>query len=143
MLCQVCWWMLRWQVGKQWRDANGLYFNHHDSIRTLEKSHEMGCGICGLLYKELIVVLKKYLRLEYGCDDSQSPNQLDNDADTTHLSTTELSAHSTALLGVIHEIKDEDVFRLDFTVEWVWRGQNQDLMKRTFVLKEHGVENFA
>lgn len=130
--------MLRWQVGKQWRDANGLYFNHHDSIATLRSSHEMGCGICGPLYKELIAGVKQQLKLEYECDNDKLPDQLNDD-----VVKTDLVAHSTALLGVVREIEDEDVFRLDFTVGWIWRRQSQVVMKRTFVLNQHGAKDFT
>lgn len=67
-------------------------------------------------------------------DEGKPPDQVDNDE-----SGTDLSAESTALLGVIHDIEDDDVFRLDFKLEWALGEQTANIVKRTFVLKQTGM----
>lgn len=67
-------------------------------------------------------------------DEGKSPDQVDNDE-----SGTTLVAESTALLGVIHDIEDDDVFRLDFKLEWAVGERAANIVKRTFVLKQTGM----
>lgn len=132
MLCEICWRMLRGQVGRQWRGTYDLHFDHHDSIETLKTSYSMGCGICRVLYEELMASAKKDVVLDN--DEGKPPDQVDNDENRT-----DLSAESTALLGVIHDIEDDDVFRLDFKLEWALGEQTANIVKRTFVLKQTGM----
>lgn len=132
MLCEICWRMLRGQVGRQWRGTYDLHFDHHDSIGTLKTSYSMGCGICRVLYEELMASAGKDLALDK--DEEKPPDQVDNDE-----SGTTLVAESTALLGVIHDIEDDDVFRLDFKLEWAAGERAANIVKRTFVLKQTGM----
>lgn len=67
-------------------------------------------------------------------DEGKPPDQVDNDE-----SGTTLVAESTALLGVIHDIEDDDVFRLDFKLEWAVGERAANIVKRTFVLKQTGM----
>lgn len=67
-------------------------------------------------------------------DEGKPPDQVDNDE-----SETTLVAESTALLGVIHDIEDDDVFRLDFKLEWAVGERAANIVKRTFVLKQTGM----
>jgi hypothetical protein len=53
MICQVCSLMLRWQKGRQWRGTFDLHFQHHSNRRELQKSADMGCSICEVLWEEL------------------------------------------------------------------------------------------
>lgn len=133
MLCEICWRMLRGQVGRQWRGTYDLHFDHHDSIETLKTSHGMGCGICRVLYEELLASAEKGLEPDYQGDEEQPPDQLENGKIEAGL-----SAQSTALLGVIHDIEDDDVFRLDLKLEWGLGEGAQNIVKRTFVLKQTG-----
>lgn len=133
MLCEICWRMLRGQVGRQWRGTYDLHFDHHASIETLKTSHGMGCGICRVLYEELLASAEKGLEPDYQGDEEQPPDQLENGK-----SEAGLSAQSTALLGVIHDIEDDDVFRLDLKLEWGLGEGAQNIVKRTFVLKQTG-----
>ncbi|KAG6355369.1 hypothetical protein INS49_003331 [Diaporthe citri] len=128
MLCEICWRMLRGQVGRQWRGTYDLHFDHHHSIETLKASHNMGCGICRVLHEELIASSKKDI---VQSDEEQVSDEVGNAG-----VKTDLSAHSTALLGVINDIEDRDVFRLDFKLEWARREHHQEIIKRTFVLKQ-------
>lgn len=132
MLCEICWRMLRGQVGRQWRGTYDLHFDHHDSIGTLKTSYSMGCGICRVLYEELMASAAKDLALDK--DEEKPPDQVDNDE-----SGPTLVAESTALLGVIHDIEDDDVFRLDFKLEWAVGERAANIVKRTFVLKQTGM----
>lgn len=70
---------------------------------------------------------------EHKTDKEQPPDELSNDQ-----AGTGLKAHSTALLGVIQDIEDDDVFRLDFKLEWALGKQSPSIVKRTFVLKQTG-----
>lgn len=125
--------MLRGQVGRQWRGTYDLHFDHHDSIKTLKASHGMGCGICQALYEELMAGTESNLGLDYKIDKERTPDESgDNEAETA------LSGHSTALLGVIHDIEDDDVFRLDFKLDWILGEQTPRVMRRTFALKQIG-----
>lgn len=126
--------MLRGQVGRQWRGTYDLHFDHHDSIETLKASHGMGCGICQVLYEELLAGAESNLCLDYKIDKEQTP-----DESGYNETEADLSAHSTALLGVIHDIKDDDVFRLDFKLDWILGEQTSRIMRRTFALKEIGM----
>lgn len=67
-------------------------------------------------------------------DEEKPPDQVDNDE-----SGPTLVAESTALLGVIHDIEDDDVFRLDFKLEWAVGERAANIVKRTFVLKQTGM----
>lgn len=67
-------------------------------------------------------------------DEGRPPDEMDNDE-----SGTDLSAESTALLGVIHDIEDDGVFRLDFKLEWALGERTANIVKRTFVLKQTGM----
>lgn len=136
MLCEICWRMLRGQVGRQWRGTYDLHFDHHNSIETLKTSYGMGCGICRVLYEELMASAEKDLGPDYESAEEQPPDQLGNDR-----SETGLSAQSTALLGVIHDIEYDDVFRLDFKVEWALRDQTTNTVKRTSIVKRTFVLN--
>ncbi|KAJ0123870.1 hypothetical protein J7T55_012341 [Diaporthe amygdali] len=71
--------------------------------------------------------------MDYEDDEDQAPEQLGREK-----IDTVLSAQSTALLGVIHDIEHNDVFRLDFKVEWALREETKNIVKRTFVLKQTG-----
>lgn len=76
---------------------------------------------------------KNNLGLDYKIDKEQPPDESgDNEAETA------LSAHSTALLGVIHDIDDDDVFRLDFKLDWILGEQTPRIVRRTFALKQIG-----
>ncbi|KAG8161063.1 hypothetical protein KVR01_009327 [Diaporthe batatas] len=132
MLCEICWRMLRGQIGRQWRGTYDLHFDHHVSINTLKASHSMGCGICRVLYEELMTGAKKQFGSEHEMHKDQAPNKLDDDQAQIQLT------QSIALLGVIHDIEDEDVFRLDFKLEWVFGDHDPNTVKRTFVLKQTG-----
>lgn len=136
MLCEICWRMLRGQVGRQWRGTYDLHFNHHDSLDTLEASHRMGCGICRVLYEELPVTagVEKNVGSVHKTDQEQQPDESEKSQPGTGL-----RAHSTALLGVIHDIEDDDVFRLDFKLEWVLGKRTPSTVRRTFVLKQTGM----
>lgn len=123
--------MLRGQVGRQWRGTYDLHFDHHHSIKTLEASHNMGCGICRILYEEFIASSQKDIGPS---DEEQAPNGLRN-----HEVETGLSARSTALLCIIHDIEYHDVFRLDLKLEWARGDDHQGIIKRTFVLKQSGM----
>lgn len=75
-----------------------------------------------------------------GCEknDEQPPDHVENNE-----AETELSAHSTALLGVINDIKETGLFRLDFNLDWTLRNQSPNVVKRTFVLKQMGMRGCA
>ncbi|KAL1863035.1 hypothetical protein Daus18300_008191 [Diaporthe australafricana] len=91
----------------------------------------MGCGICRLLYEELMASLDKDLLTNHEKDQERAPEQLeDNKIETV------LTAHSTALLAIVYDIEDDDVFRLDFKLEWTLGKENPNTVKRTFVLKQ-------
>jgi hypothetical protein len=137
MLCEICWRMLRGQVGRQWRGTYDLHFEHHDSIEALRISHGMGCGICRVLYEELMAAAGKVFEPEYQTDHKeQAPEELEGDEGEVGP-----SAQSTALLGVVPDIEDDDVFRLDFKLEWAIGGQSPSVVKRTFVLKQTGKDS--
>ncbi|KAK7699622.1 hypothetical protein SLS64_011576 [Diaporthe eres] len=94
----------------------------------------MGCGICRVLYEEMEASVLKQ-NPGKGCekDDEQPPDHVENNE-----AETELSAHSTALLGVINDIEETGLFRLDFNLDWTLRNQSPNVVKRTFVLKQTG-----
>lgn len=77
---------------------------------------------------------EKDLVPDYEGAEEQPPDQLGDDR-----SETGLSAQSTALLGIIHDIEDDDVFRLDFKLEWALGEKTANIVKRTFVLKQTGM----
>lgn len=79
----------------------------------------------------------KDLRLEHEREEEQAPDQ-----EAKGKSEVGLSAQSTALLGIIHEVEDDDVFRLDFKVEWAVGNQTPSIVKRAFVLKQTGMRVF-
>lgn len=141
MLCEVCWLMLRGQVGRRWVGAFDLMFDHHGSIETLQASHHMGCGICRVLYEAFVASAKN--GLETGNeDDAEQPSDWGNGK-----VETDLSARSTALLGVIHDTEEVGVFRLDFKLVWgprelLWVSEEQpmNIVRRTFVLKQTGMK---
>lgn len=132
--------MLRGQVGRQWRGTYDLHFDHHDSIETLETSYRMGCGICRVLYEEVETsASKQNPGKESEKDEEQPPDHLGND----EAEIGRLSAHSTASLGVINDIEETGLFRLDFKLKWALGKQSSNILKRTFVLKQTGTRGFV
>lgn len=95
----------------------------------------MGCGICRVLYEELMANVERFLRMDDENDEKRAPEQPRNEKDIENI----LRAHSTALLAVIKDIEDEDVFRLDFKLEWVLEEKSPSVAKRTFILKQTGM----
>lgn len=85
-----------------------------------------------------MAVAEKHLGPDYESDKEQPPGQRGDGEVETHL-----SVQSTARLGVIHDIEDDDVFRLDFKLEWVVREQTPNIVKRTFVLKQTGMRGLT
>lgn len=116
MLCKVCWRMLREQVGRQWKGSYDLHFSHHESFEELKASHNMGCGICRVLFEKLL-------------------QQLDGNEDVDRQREVG-SFHSSAFLAVAPDFEGEEVFRLDFKLEL---GSPAELIGvRTFVLQQTG-----
>lgn len=121
--------------------AFDLMFDHHGSIETLQASHHMGCGICRVLYEELMASAKNDLEMGNE-EDAERPSDWGNGKVKNGL-----IASSTALLGVIHDTEEVGVFRLDFNLEWdfeellrVSGGQPTNIVRRTFVLKQTGMK---
>jgi hypothetical protein len=46
--------MLRLQKGRQWRGTYDLHFNHHTKLKDLYHSKKTNCGICRVLFEELV-----------------------------------------------------------------------------------------
>ncbi|ROV98683.1 hypothetical protein VMCG_06711 [Cytospora schulzeri] len=44
---------------------------------------------------------------------------------------------NSALLSVVHDLEGEEVFRLDFKLEWGWGPSAQIIGERTFVLQQY------
>lgn len=86
------------------------------------------------MYEELTTSAEKVLGSDVKHHEEQPPNETKDDQ-----AKTNLTAHSSALLGVIQDIEDDDVFRLDFKLEWDCGGPNSNIVKRTFVLKQTGL----
>lgn len=125
--------MLRGQIGRQWKGTYDLHFDHHDSITALKTSYDTGCSICRALFEQVIASVRKDLGIDLGNDERHAPEKLAID-----WAGTILSANSTASLAIIDEIEDDDVFRLDFKLEWVVKGKPPSAAKRTFILKQIG-----
>jgi hypothetical protein len=53
MLCDTCFRMLRGQDGRIWKGTYDLNFNHHTQMKDLNRSADMHCGICRILFEEL------------------------------------------------------------------------------------------
>lgn len=123
--------MLRGQAGKQWKGTYELNFSHHESIRALKTSYDTGCSICRALFGEVVT----YVRLDLGIElDIIDDKALEN------LAIERMQ--STALLTTIDELEDDDVFRLDFKLEFGSNGRPMEIVKRTFLLKQIGTIGF-
>lgn len=125
--------MLRGQVGRQWKGTYDLHFNHHDSIKALKTSYATGCAICRLLFEEVVTNVKQDLGIDLENNEGQASGKVATDSIETIL-----SARSTAMLAIIDEFEDDDIFRLDFKLELGIKGKSSNTIKRTFILKQIG-----
>lgn len=118
MLCETCWLMLRGQDRRQWKGTYDLHFDHHPSLASLRNSAKKGCGICRVLWKQILP--------QKNMEDSFH-EEADEKAESEPV--------STASLAVVHNLQDDsdEIYRLDFKVK------HGDIRKKwTFVLRQIG-----
>lgn len=114
MLCDVCFRMLRGQEGRIWKGTYDLHFNHHTNGKDLRRSAKMNCGICRVLFEELLPKLDPAIPIDQ----------------------KELSV--TASLSLLSHPRLQHLYRLDFKLR-CGRVRSQ----RTFILKRTSKTPFS
>ena len=56
MICNVCFSMLRGQVGRRWRGSFDLRFDHQATLGSLKQSADMACCVCHRLWEDMPVI---------------------------------------------------------------------------------------
>lgn len=147
MLCNICWGMLRGQIGRQWKGSYDLHFSHHESVKGLKASHDMGCGVCRVLFDKLVQKfgkspeeLTQWLDHDRKKEEEYRQGSVDRVADSedSGMQTEFGQFHSSALLAVVHDFEQQEVFRLDFKLEWGLGPSAELVGERTFVLQQTG-----